>query len=28
VTDACIGWEQTRECILRAAEALRKRPGQ
>jgi 3-deoxy-7-phosphoheptulonate synthase len=23
VTDACIGWEQTRECILRAAERLR-----
>jgi 3-deoxy-7-phosphoheptulonate synthase len=22
VTDACIGWEQTRECILRTAESL------
>ncbi|HYA65119.1 MAG TPA: 3-deoxy-7-phosphoheptulonate synthase [Burkholderiaceae bacterium] len=26
VTDACIGWEQTRESILRAAERLRAMP--
>jgi len=25
VTDACIGWEQTRDCILRAADELRSR---
>jgi len=24
VTDACIGWEQTRECVLRAADQLRR----
>ena len=27
VTDACIGWEQTRESILRAADALRAVPA-
>jgi len=27
VTDACIGWEQTRVAVLGAADQLRRRPG-